>query len=331
MSVVVTPAALSANTVITKVVNPLATSVEATFEESYHRKLAYTSGMAMKSAVAIARKARLIMCLSDAGVTIWRILEKKRLEDSRDSTESGDDGGWEKVLEMELNVHTNLIAGAISDDGKWLAVSDLYEAKLFNIEDSGKVPFFISCFTNALRKIIQLGGDIRPKRIRDFASILQVQLPGSPAATGASAFSFTPDSSKLVMTTTMTSYVLVLELPPSLIEKPRVLQRFDHHRIRNADRVFRGQPTRSTNGDVSMDEADDNEDTRPIVVNISRIAISSDGQWLATSDDRARTQIFNLDSVKVRWAYLLFILPLTSYAAPPHTPVFLSTRACPCL
>jgi U3 small nucleolar RNA-associated protein 4 len=152
MSVVVTPAALSANTVITKVVNPLATSVEATFEESYHRKLSYSSGMAMKSAVAIARKARLVMCLSDAGVTIWRILEKKRPEDLGDVAEPVNEGGWEKVLEMELNVQTNLIAGAISDDGKWLAVSDLYETKLFAIEDPEKVPVLPLPFCICVKK-----------------------------------------------------------------------------------------------------------------------------------------------------------------------------------
>lgn len=141
MSVVVTPAGLPANTVITKVTNPLATSVEATFEESYHRRLAYSSGIAMKSAVAIARKARLVVCLGDAGVSIWRILERERQLDLEDVAETGKDGGWEKVLEMELNVHTNLISGAISDDGKWLVVSDLYEAKLFAIENPGKVHF----------------------------------------------------------------------------------------------------------------------------------------------------------------------------------------------
>jgi U3 small nucleolar RNA-associated protein 4 len=38
------------------------------------------------------------------------------------------------VLDVELNVHTNLVASAMSDDGQWLVVSDLYETKLFSIE-----------------------------------------------------------------------------------------------------------------------------------------------------------------------------------------------------
>jgi U3 small nucleolar RNA-associated protein 4 len=42
-------------------------------------------------------------------------------------------GGWDKVLEMDLSVHSNIVAHEISDDGKWLAVSDLYESKLFSL------------------------------------------------------------------------------------------------------------------------------------------------------------------------------------------------------
>ena len=51
-------------------------------------------------------------------------------------------GGWDKVLEMDLNVHSNIIGHEISDDGKWLAVSDLYESKLFSLRtDASLHPF----------------------------------------------------------------------------------------------------------------------------------------------------------------------------------------------
>jgi U3 small nucleolar RNA-associated protein 4 len=33
---------------------------------------------------------------------------------------------------------------------------------------------------------------------------------------------------------------------------------------------------------------------------VLRLAVSADGQWLASSDDHARTHVFNLDSVQVR-------------------------------
>lgn len=135
MSVVVTPAALPAST-ITKIINPLSTSQSAIFEDSYHRRLAYNSGAFSASALHIAREARLLLCQRDAGVSIWRIKEKEKRssEEEHDEGEPSAVGGWEPVLDMDLSVHTNIVASAISDDGHWIAVSDWYESKLFRIQ-----------------------------------------------------------------------------------------------------------------------------------------------------------------------------------------------------
>lgn len=43
---------------------------------------------------------------------------------------------------------------------------------------------------------------------------------------------------------------------------------------------------------------------QPVTTTISRMAISADGQWLATTDDLSRTYVFNLDSVQVK-TYIL--------------------------
>jgi len=140
MSVVLTPAALPSATVV-KVVNPLATGIDSTFEDSYHRRLAYTSGPSCTSAIQIARQARLIACMRDSSLSLWRIPTKRvQSSDGDIDDDSSNVVGWEKVLEMDLKVHTNLVACAISDDGRWLVVSDLYETKLFslttNVSDS---------------------------------------------------------------------------------------------------------------------------------------------------------------------------------------------------
>jgi U3 small nucleolar RNA-associated protein 4 len=76
--------------------------------------------------------------MRDTSLSLWRI-SQKRAASFDEISENGyrepvDDCGWERVVDMELNVHTNLVASAISDNGLWLAVSDLYEAKLFKIE-----------------------------------------------------------------------------------------------------------------------------------------------------------------------------------------------------
>lgn len=139
MSVVVTPAALPMNTVV-KIVNPISTSVHSTYEDSYHRRLAYSSGPSSTSAVHVAREARLVCCARDAGLGIWKILRKPTPADEEPTAaDEVERAGWEKVLDMELNVHTNLLASAISDNGHWLVVSDLYESKLFALHSEVSV------------------------------------------------------------------------------------------------------------------------------------------------------------------------------------------------
>jgi len=129
MSLVLSPAGLAEST-LKKSINPLSTSVQSTFGDAYHRRLAYTSG----SAIRISRNRRLVLCLRENGLSVWRILKKPQQE-TADNAQEYDiepwNGGWEKVLEMDLTVVSNLIAGDISEDGRWLTVSDIYEVKLF--------------------------------------------------------------------------------------------------------------------------------------------------------------------------------------------------------
>jgi U3 small nucleolar RNA-associated protein 4 len=132
MSVVLTPAALPSATVV-KVTNPLVTSTDCTFEDSYHRRLAYTSGPSCTSAIQVARQARLVSCMRDSGFSVWRIPLKRSPSNDEDFEDISDVAGWEKVLEMDFKVQTNLVASAISDDGRWLVVSDSRETKLFSL------------------------------------------------------------------------------------------------------------------------------------------------------------------------------------------------------
>lgn len=135
------------------------------------------------------------------------------------------------------------------------------------------------------------------------------------------------------MTTAMSSYVLIIDLSG---DKPRLLRRFDQHRQQEAivrNRVTAGRTPKvnghaivNGDGDVDMEdvasppaspgtpveESEDDSDeeetsSAPAVVSVNRIAISEDGQWVATSDTRARTYIFNLDLISVRAAQVLFL------------------------
>ncbi|KAF9557862.1 WD40 repeat-like protein [Agrocybe pediades] len=321
MSVVLAPAALAQNTIV-KITNPLDTSAESTFEDSYHRKLAFVQ----KGAVRVARSARLVSLARESGLTVWRIQKKPDgnaepqpipLEIDEDLSETEPfAGGWEKVLEMDLRVDSNITTHEFSDDGKWLAVSDLYESKLFAIRTESN-------------------GELSVKRVKEFSSLLQAHIPASSgnasSSTGAAAFQFTPDSSKLIMSTSMSSYILIINLTG---DKPRVLRRFDHHRMQDSivhDRVIKGRTPAllngsvhvngHVNGDVDMDvnmesppaspalakkdsESSDEDDSdeedvgsTAAIVSVDQIAVSTDGQWVATSDNHARTHVYNLDLI----------------------------------
>ncbi|OSD05994.1 WD40 repeat-like protein [Trametes coccinea BRFM310] len=333
MSVVLTPAALPTATLAGKVMNPLATSTTATFEDAYHRRLAYTSGPASSSALHLARKARLLMCTREAGLTVWRIArrQQKGEEDGEMEVLGAQDGGWERVLDMDLNVQTNIVSGAISDDGKWLAVADWYETKLFRLREESN-------------------GDLKPRRIRNFASLIQSQVSGS--SSGASSLIFTPDSSKLVLATSTSSTILIIDLG-SADRPPRVLRKFEQHRLREGfvnNRVIKGRkgPSASpaADGDVEMatedqdaspeaedkdrasnhgsnaesDSDDDVEDAKLVRTTITRMAVSPDGQWLATADDRRRTHVFNLDSVQHHCALPTFPHPIHALAFDASAP-----------
>ena len=136
------------------------------------------------------------------------------------------------------------------------------------------------------------------------------------------------------MSTAVPSYILVIDLSG---EKPRVLRRFDHHRMQDSmvylNSELKGraliQGTAKSNGvhvngdvdremadaespqeeeeqdpndEKDSDEDEDEEEDKKItaaLITVDRIAVSADGQWLATSDNQARTHIFNLDSISV--------------------------------
>ncbi|KAG7099464.1 hypothetical protein E1B28_001314 [Marasmius oreades] len=305
MSVVVKPAALPSSTMLGKVTNPLATSVDVIFEDSYHRRLPYPPGPSSNCIVHVARRARLVSCMRDASLSIWKILKTASMEGEVDP----DALDWEKCLEMEFDVNTNLVASAISEDGLWLVVSDMYEAKLFALN-------------------MEADGSIKPRRIKDFSTTIQPHLLSKPASRGGLAFAFTPDSTKLVMNTAMTSCVLVIDLRGS-DGRPSVLRRFDHHRESMAGS---GRAVKDMNSmdietvDPAEDEQIEQEDEEEHVhsvsahTNILRIAISADGQWLATSDDKCKTNVFNLDSLQHHCLLPSFSHPAQCLAFDPSRP-----------
>ena len=185
--------------------------------------------------------------------------------------------------------------------------------------------------------------DLKPKRVRDFQALLREHLPGTSLTCGASALVFSPDSSKLILATT-TAIVLVLDLV-SDSTFARVLRRFDQHRNKSPvveGRVLAGRRNDGDHeADVSKPEQDaeeeadaesieddsqpaaNTESTSTLPVTITRMAISPDGQWLATTDDHVRTHIFNLDSVQHHSSLPSFPQPVHALGFAPSSPSLL--------
>lgn len=152
---------------------------------------------------------------------------------------------------------------------------------------------------------------------------------------------FTPDSSKLVIATSTSAVVVIIDLG-SENTAPRVLRKFEQHRIRDSfvkGRLVKGRPaTTAVNGDdvemgsdgegargsmdavESSDEDGDAEDLKLAHTTVTRMAVSPDGQWLATADDLRRTHVFNLDAIQHHGTLPTFPQPVHALAFDPSAP-----------
>jgi len=106
----------------------------ATFEEGHYRRLQF-----VQRVVRIAHKARILACMGDTTVSLWRIDRETGHTEGEEPS-----GSWTKLAELDLKVKTTLTACSLSSDGTWLAIADFYETKLFKLEDvSSYSPFVL--------------------------------------------------------------------------------------------------------------------------------------------------------------------------------------------
>lgn len=139
MSVALTPAAPTVSPGSTSgpapnLINPLESSGATSFQDAFQRRLGHPVSA---GAVVLAPRARALVSFSGRTVGIWRLPVGSNSDDLGASVEGSnvDGAGWEKALEMELRFRTNVTAGAVSADGRWLAIADAWETKLFRVED----------------------------------------------------------------------------------------------------------------------------------------------------------------------------------------------------
>lgn len=288
--------------------NPISNSPITSFAETVQRRIAYvpptSKGGALGGggAISVCEAKRWILLRRETSVGIWKLADEgarrsRALEDMGLVYLDGDKDAptgdqWVKLLEMDLKVKTNLVALAISPDGRFLAVSDLYETKLFSLQT--------------------VGDGILPRRVSAFSKAFGEGAGGAP---GSSAMTFTPDSSRLVLATYPGSYVHVVELPAEdTAPRCRIVASFSQHRSREAGRAVAGKKLTNghahSNGHANGVDSDSEsgseaeEDTEPETrqrtqfARLDLVKVSPDGQYLVSVDTSRRIHVFSLDTLR---------------------------------
>ncbi|RXK37018.1 hypothetical protein M231_05725 [Tremella mesenterica] len=301
------------------------------FEDALVRRLSPLS----EGRVSVAEIGRLILGRRDRGVGVWRVKQ-------------GDEG-WEKVLEMDFKLRTNLISSSISPDGRWIVVSDLYEPKLFLLDPSTT--------------------PLKPKRIKSLPDLLNSH-PSVTKNSGASTVMFTPDNKRLVLGL-VSGEVVVLDLPSLKHTEGLDVKIVGVFKCETSGKVLRGKPTHNSrlkmsnglshihvngvmsgnvNGDEgqgedeSMDvdrrdssEDEDDEDgdvaedlkVRDVgrgddtgIKWVSCLTASSDGQWLAVAVG-SWVGVYNLDTMRLYSTLPTFPSSPITLSFPPSHPSLL--------
>ena len=298
--------------------NPVSDAPSTEFESTIHRRAAFVPQRARP--FAIAAEGRLLVGRRERELGIWQLEQPKFAAPDLASGKSGwklrqeqfglgpgqeaeaeeeqaaSTPGWAKVGEMELKLQTNLIASAVSADGKWLAVSDLYETKLFRL---------------SLKN-----GELVPRRQKTFSTSLSSALPPS-LGTGSSALTFTKDSQRLIVATSFGSTIAVVHLSRdgdfvvSAVFTQHSTRTEGDREIVNGKLAANGHHANGdVDGDVVMDSdsestrsEDESEDESPRAkvgdkpATIACLAVSNDGKWLASADVERKVCVFSLETL----------------------------------
>lgn len=275
------------------------------FADAFYRKAPYVPGSTRASlvgggSVALVCPGKRWIVLrhekevrDDAGfrrehtIAIWSLPSRAVLRDESlgaapiASVISGEDGQWKKIIEMQFQARTPLISHAISPDGQLLALSDLYETKLFRLHPRAE-------------------DKVAPQRLATLRKAFDDSVPP-----GASALSFTPDGQRLVLASYASATVHVIDLAASTLAAS-----FTVHRARFASTPFgrsiapvRRKKDEAVDENMEVDRAGSPDaaaaagSEAEVYAVVHHAAISPDGQWLLTVDSLRRVHVFNLDSM----------------------------------
>ena len=282
-------------------VNPISTSPLTTFADTIQRRVSFVPPTGRGSAlggggvVRICPSQKWLLLRREKSLGIWQLPETGGEAVANDDVAPS----WTKVLEMQVKLRSNIVCAEISNDARYIAVSDVYETKLYEME--------------------LVGQEVVPRKVKSFAHAFAGK--GLQACPGSSAIAFSPESSRIILASYPGSFLHVVELPRRNGEGGcKVVKSFDDHRKRSVGRAVAGRkdPSRpssnghsgngATNGirnsDTSdySDDGDDGEKAeakgdRNAYTRIDLLHISPDGQYLVSIDSSKRINSYSLDTL----------------------------------
>ncbi|KAF9201809.1 U3 small nucleolar RNA-associated protein [Haplosporangium sp. Z 27] len=262
----------------------------AQFPENNQRRLTYVP---QRPIISISKSKRLMLCRQEHSVKVWRIGKSALPVQPYAEIEIGAHMDLiepqQAILEMNFKDDRNLTATALSEDGHWIAVADIEEVKLFRIDEHPSIP-----------------GQLVVKKQKSFPGV---------RGTGAHYLTFTPDSTRLVVAST-DSHVVIVDIAQWESGKFDILRKFGQHRGTGAKD--------NESMDVDEEELIGGEGQ---VETIVFMAVSADGQWLATGDLKNRIFVFNLDTLQHHATLPVFDAPLTALHFHPYSPTLVIPTA----
>ncbi|KAH8929351.1 WD40 repeat-like protein [Atractiella rhizophila] len=193
-------------------------------------------------------------------------------------------GEYRKLLEMELDLNSDITRCQISRDGNWLAVSDLTQTKLFFMEVSGKNQNII-----------------KPKRVKALdqilLSLLAEQEEEESTNTSSTALHFSPDSSLFSISLAAKPLVVVLTVfsDDATVNLKTMFNPWKHSSYGGREnRVLAGKLKQKDGEEDESEEYEGNGKAASDVV----LAISKDNQWLAVVYGLSTICIFDLGAMK---------------------------------
>ncbi|KAJ3295790.1 U3 small nucleolar RNA-associated protein 4 [Borealophlyctis nickersoniae] len=213
--------------------------------------------------ISLSRASRLLMCRFSDHVKVWQLGSILPLQGGLGIKENYQPLEHQKeklLLNIKPKAVTNLCASAISENGQWIAVSDMGCVKLFSVT----------------------------REPNEELKVRKCEFPSPAIVPAAYSLCFTPDSLRLIVAG-IDSTVYIVDLSRGDERVFEVVQRFKQHC---------GQEDEG--GDVEMGEAgvSKSRKTKAGPELICSLAVSSDGQWLASGDLANRIHVYNLDSLR---------------------------------